>query len=99
MGRRDLTACPSANPSGARTSHYCQIAKRRPFVGLGCGQGGDVPVDVANGRALLITGQYIIGTQEYGRIYLRKGMSLALRKRAFLKTLDGLCQCATLSLS
>ncbi len=37
-----------------------------------------------------ITGQYIIGTQVYGRLYLKKGMSFGLHKRAFLKTLDGI---------
>jgi hypothetical protein len=41
----------------------------------------------------------IIGPQEYGRIYLKKGMSFGLRKRGFLKALDGICLRATLSLS
>jgi hypothetical protein len=50
-------------------------------------------------RAAAYPGQYIIGTQEYGRIYLKKGMPFGLRKRAFLKALDGICLRATLSLS
>src|SRR4051794_18119714 len=44
-------------------------------------------------------GQYIIGTQEYGRFNLIKRMSFGLHKRAFLKALDGIRQRATLSLS
>ena len=47
----------------------------------------------------LILGQYIIGTQEYGRLNLKKGMSFGLHKRAFLKALDAIRQRATLSLS
>jgi hypothetical protein len=47
----------------------------------------------------LFPGQYIIGTQEYGRFNLKKGMSFGLHKRAFLKSLDGIRQRATLSLS
>ncbi len=50
-------------------------------------------------RAAAYPGQYIIGTQEYGRIYLKKGMCFGLRKRGFLKALDGICLRATLSLS
>jgi hypothetical protein len=45
------------------------------------------------------TGQYIIGTQVYGRFYLKKGSSSSLHKRAFLKALDGIRQRATLILS
>jgi hypothetical protein len=69
------------------------------------GNGWDEPCKSRGLRTVLwaaggeIPGQYIIGTQEYGRFYLKKGMSFGLHKRAFLKTLDGIRQRATLSLS
>jgi hypothetical protein len=44
------------------------------------------------------TARYIIGTQVYGRLYLKKRNSPSLHKRAFPKALDGICQRATLSL-
>ena len=50
-------------------------------------------------RAAAYSGQYIIGTQECGRIYLKKGMFFGLCKRAFLKALDRICLRAALSLS
>src|SRR5689334_9286307 len=37
-------------------------------------------------RGVLCSGQYIVGTQVYGRIYLKKGMSSGLHKRAFLRS-------------
>jgi hypothetical protein len=45
-----------------------------------------------------LTGRYIIGTQEYGRFYLKKRMSFGLHKCAFLKASDAVRQRATLSL-
>jgi hypothetical protein len=50
-------------------------------------------------RHRALPGQYIIGTQEYGRFYLKKGMSFGLHKRAFLKAFDAMRQRATWSLS
>ena len=48
---------------------------------------------------IAVSGRYIIGTQVYGRLYLKKRSSSSLHKREFLKALDGIRQRATLSLS
>jgi hypothetical protein len=50
-----------------------------------------IPIKLLAAKA----GQYIIGTQEYGRFYLKKRMSFGLHKWAFLKVVDAIRQSAT----
>ena len=45
------------------------------------------------------TGQYIIGTQVYGRLYLKKRMSFSLHKRAFVQAIDRIHKRVPLRLS
>jgi len=45
------------------------------------------------------TGQYIIGTQEYGRFNLKKRMSFILHKRAFMNGQSGCTHLLAFSLS
>src|SRR5687768_329379 len=52
----------------------------------------------ASRPAVRMTGPYIIRTQVYGRLYLKKGMSFSLHKRAFPKAFDAIRQRAAWSL-
>src|SRR5688572_6845844 len=47
----------------------------------------------------ITSGQYITGTQEYGRLYLKKGMSCGLHKRAFMNDRSGCTHLLAFSLS
>jgi hypothetical protein len=55
--------------------------------------------ETAENSATMKPGQYITGTQEYGRFNLNKRISFGLHKRAFLKALDAIRRRGTWSLS
>ena len=91
-GARHGVARASAPPTPARwTAMLGGKPRSKPRCLIGFWASSGLIVDFAN--------SVIIGTQEYGRFYLKKGMLFGLHKRTFPKALDAIRQRVTLSLS